>query len=149
MSDVYGVTGATALDSTQDTTLVPIGVTTRRGYIGTMVLSVGGTPADNNIDWVVQRSTVSGTGSAVTPMVITDGAPAALILWEQDQSTEPTYTSATEVFDHAINQRAVFTFQARPGFEWVIPAAADDGFGFGASHGSITLTNKVTVHWSE
>lgn len=130
-----------------DTSLSLNGVTTTRGRIQEFVLSTGGTPADNAIQWLIRRFTASGTGSAVTPSEADLDGPPALITCEENHSAEPTYT--TDLFDQEINQRAAYRHVMSPGFEWLVPAAADSGIGWCVIHPSYAGNAKVTAYWLE
>jgi hypothetical protein len=56
----------------------------------------------------IQRQTVAGTGTALTPRLTDDGGgdAAALGTYLANYSVEPTYTALFNVFAKSINQRA-------------------------------------------
>jgi hypothetical protein len=151
VSDTYTATGSqdTTTGTPGDTSLAIIASTSKRGYVYDMMLSTGGTPADNAIQWLARRMTAVGTeGAGVTPIQL-NGGPAALLDGAENHSAEPTYTAASEMFDQIINQRAFTRWVAPPGGEWVIPATASNGIGFTAFHASYTGSAECTASWRE
>lgn len=152
MGDRYAVTGRQDVTTATpgDTSLTLNGVTTTRGRVYDFILTCGGTPADNAIQWLVRRHTASGTGTAVSTIAEVDlDGPVALIAAEEDHTAEPTYTAGGELMDNIINQRAAFRWVAAPGGELMIPAASDAGIGWTAFHASYTGSAEVSVHWLE
>ena len=152
MADRYSVTGSqdVTTGTPGDTSLAIVAATTKRGRIYDFMLSTGGTPADNAIQWLARRFSAVGTeGSGVTPAPLDPAAAASLLDGAENHSAEPTYTSATEMFDQIINQRATFRWVAAPGGELVIPATSGNGIGFTAFHASYTGSAEVTAHFEE
>ena len=121
----------------------------QRGYLEHFIVSASGTPADNAIIWTLQRTTTTGTTTAVTPASIGDPSAAADLVAGENATAEPTYTASTELFDNAVNQRAtfmvVFPDLRRP----VIAATANAGLGMKASHASFTGNAEVSLSWAE
>lgn len=149
MGSRYAGTGAQNIASPTDTVCTLTAETTTRGWVYFFCLSSAGTPADNAIEWIVQRCTAVGTATAVAAALL-DGAEAAeLCDFDENHTVEPTYTAATEVFDNAVNQRMTMQFNANPDGELVLPATAATGFGWQPVHASATVTTEVTVHWFE
>lgn len=152
MADKYAATGSQDVTTATpgDTSLAVLAGTTKRGYLYDFVLTCGGTPADNAIQWLARRLTAVGTeGAGVVPIALDPGSPAAILDGAENHTAEPTYTAASELFDQLINQRAAFRWVARPGGELVIPATASNGIGFTAFHASYTGSAEVTAHWEE
>ena len=97
----------------------------------------GGTPADHVQGLIAQRTTTEGTGTAVVPAPHDAAEAAATVLSDENHTAEPTYTSATELFDGSCHMRSRLVYDARK--PWVIPATADNGIGiFLQSDGSRT-----------
>ena len=150
MADRYGSTGASATSSTQTTILTVIAATTTRGRLYDFILSMGGTPADNTLEWLLRRFTAAGTaGASPVPIALDPAAPAALLTSGENHSVEPTYTAASELFDNFVYQRATYEWKAPPGGEFVVPATAANGLGFSTAHASYTGNGEVTAHWFE
>ena len=151
MGDRYACTGRQDITTATpgDTSLSLNGVTTTRGRLYDFILTCGGTPADNAIQWLARRFTASGTGTAVTPAEVDLEGPPGLITAEEDHTVEPTYTAAGELVDQIINQRAAFRWVAPPGGELMIPATSDAGIGFAAFHASYTGSAEVSAYWLE
>lgn len=149
--DRYAATGSqdVTTGTPGDSSLGVVADTTTRGRLYDFILTTGGTPADNAIQWLAQRFSASGTGTSVTPAPLDSDAPAALLSGEENHTIEPTYTAATELFDQIINQRAAFRWVAAPGGELVVPATSDNGIGFVAYHASYTGSAEVTAHFEE
>lgn len=152
MADKYSATGAqTTTASPGDTTLAIEGDANARAFIGTVIFSQSATPADNVVQWLARRLTAVGTRTTVTPITISDpgGTAASSMTGAENHTAEPTYTASSELLDFDLNQRATFTFQARPGFELVIPATAANGIGFTAISSAYSGDTRVTAHWEE
>ena len=149
MSSRYAGTAAQNVASATDTVCTLTGETTTRGWVYFFCLSSAATPADNAIEWIVQRCTAVGTATAVAGVPL-DGAEAAeLCDFDENHTVEPTYTAATEGFDNSVNQRMTFQFNSNPDGEFVIPATAATGWGWQPVHASFTGLVEVTVHWYE
>jgi len=121
----------------------------QRGCLTRMTISSSGTPADNAIIWTLQRCTTTGTMTSVTPAVrdVADGA--ADLTASENASAEPTYTASTELFDHAINQRATLIVVYDERNEIIIPATANNGLGVKAAHSAFTGNAECTLTWTE
>lgn len=110
-----------------------------------------GTPADTGFEWIVQRTSAHGTrGGAVVParLDLADVVCAA----DAGQGTytiDPTYTSAAEILDFALNLRATFRWVCAPGGEVIIPSTDNAGIGFICNHASATDNQKVSAHFEE
>ncbi len=121
-----------ACSSSLKTALGLTGGTTTRPAIHQLLIGASGTPADNALQWIVQRYTAAGTGTAVTPKPLDSGDPACIATAQQNHTVEPTYTSAEFLFKLALHQKASHIWQALPGCEWKLPATASNGIGIGA-----------------
>jgi hypothetical protein len=87
------------------------------------------TPADNAAEYVLQRYTVAGTSTAVTPRPLDPDDPASLAAGGEAHSAEPTYTADVIMLQWAQNQRATFRWVAAPNGEIILPATAANGVG--------------------
>ena len=149
MSSRYAATGAQNIASPSDTVCTLTAETTTRGFVYYFCLSSAGTPADNAIEWIVQRCTAVGTATAVAAALLDLAEAAELCDFDENHTVEPTLTAATEVFDNAVNQRMSFQFNANPDGELVLPATAAAGFAWIPVHASATVSVEATVHWYE
>ena len=149
MAKRYAATGAQNVASPTDTVITITGAATTRGWVYFFSLSSAATPADNAIEWIVQRHTAVGTATALTEAILDLADAVPLCLADENHTVEPTFTAATEVFDNAVNQRMSFQFNSNPDGELVIPATAAAGFGWQPVHASFTGLTEVTVHWFE
>jgi hypothetical protein len=115
----------------------------------TLILSSAATPADNSIEWIVQKTSTAGTSTAVTPTDIDDASNTAVGVAGQTFTAEPTAVSNTILLDIGLNQRSPYTVVLGPGFEWPIGNTASRGIGIGAKHPSATPTVNATGYWRE
>ncbi|PWT71731.1 MAG: hypothetical protein C5B59_17280 [Bacteroidetes bacterium] len=117
-------------------------------------VSASGSPADNVIIYTLQRSTVDGTGTTVTPTSISQSPGivtpiAALCTTKSNYTAEPTYTAGVVIWSQGINQRSAFRWVAVPGGEVVIPAIAAAGLGFQVKSAGYAGQCDVSYHWLE
>lgn len=120
-----------AVSSAFKTTQVLTSAATVRPKIYSFVLSTLGAAADGVLEWIIQRFTVAGTTTAVTPRNIdpTDPSTAAASAGT-NASAEPTYTANSSLFDQGLNQRATYTWNAwTEGAQLCAPATAANGIG--------------------
>ncbi len=120
-----------AVSSAFKTCVVMAGVATSRPKIFSFVLSTLGAAADGVLEWILQRFTVAGTTTAVTPRNIdaTDPSVAGAVCGS-NATAEPTYTANSSLFDEGINQRATYTWNPwTEGAQLVAPATAASGVG--------------------
>jgi len=118
-----------------------------RGKINFFTIDVGGTPADNILDWIVRRCTTTGTATVATPVAQDIGSPASQLLGKSNYTAEPTFT--TTLFDVAVHQRSLFQWNAAPGDEILLPAVANNGVVITPIHASYTGSAQATMRWSE
>lgn len=120
-----------AVSSSFKTPLLLIGSASVRPKIFSFVLSTTGAAADGVLEWIIQRSTASGTTTAVTPRSLDPTDPAAAVATAgSNASTEPTYTANSSLFDEGINQRATYTWNAwTEGAQLVSTVSANNGIG--------------------
>lgn len=138
--------------NTAATTVIGVdaGTTVRRIKVYDLICGSDATPADNAAEYVLQRYTVDGTATAITPQALDAADAASLSEAGEAHSIEPTYTANAIVLAWAQNQRATFRWVAAPGGEVVVPATADSGVGVQVITvaGSAVNTN-VTMHFEE
>ena len=148
----YRSSGSQTLTSSIHTALV-IGsnaTTVQRNWIHEYIIANVGTPADLVTLHTVQRTTAIGVQIAVVPTVndFADRAAQADV-GEDSDPTGPTYTSAEEIDEIPLNNRALYRWVAAPGWEIVCPATAGDGVGWGATHASATTDWRIQLKHSE
>lgn len=114
-----------------------------------MVGQDGSPPADNAMLWAILRFTVAPTDTAVVPVAMDPGDPAATAVAGEDGGTTGTVTANTEFIDLPINQRASYRWVAAPGGEIICPASATNGITVQVSSPAYTGTAKATLHHSE
>src|SRR5262245_16013417 len=79
-----------------DLTAATGATTLRRAWIYDVVFGADGTPADNEVSYVINRQTTTGTRTSATPAPIDAADAAALITAGVNTTIEPTITSATQ-----------------------------------------------------
>ena len=114
-----------------------------------MLLGSSATPADNAIQWFLQRYTAAGTSTAVTPTALDPGDPAATSTAGQNHSVEPTYTASLILFHLALNQRATHRWIADPNGPIVIPATANNGVGLYPVNAAFTGNVDAAIMFEE
>lgn len=146
----YSINGTRSVASPTQTLLTLVSAATIRPKIYDLIMGSNATPADNALEWLLQRFTVAGTaGSSVTPAPLDPADPAALASAGQAHSAEPTYTSAKVLLDVAMNQRSTQRWVAAPGGELISPATAANGIGVQPIHASFTGSVIATIHFEE
>ena len=145
----YSIAGAQAVASPTDTVLGLTSTTTIRPRIYDLLVGSTATPADNALEWILQRYTAAGTATSVTPAKLDPGDPAASATAGQDHTVEPTYTSNEIVLDFPMNQRSTQRWVAAPGGEIVLPATGANGVGVQPVHGSFTGSVTACLHFEE
>ena len=124
--------------------------TVHRNIIYDIVIANVGSPADLVTLHTIQRITNPGTaGSAVTPSLLDIADRASQSAVGENHSSEPTYTSATELLEIPLNHRATFRWVAAPGGEIITPATNNAGIGAKAAHASASTEWRVGCMWEE
>lgn len=150
MADRFSTDGEQAAAVAPGATIVSLnGVTTTRAKVYDFTIGSDATPADVALQYVAQRFTISGTGTAVTPRPIDLDAPAALVTAEENHTIEPTYTADLLLWRIAANQRSTYRWVAAPDGELMIPAIADAGIGWTAIHASSVANVILNTHHAE
>ncbi|MCC6419933.1 MAG: hypothetical protein IT429_16990 [Gemmataceae bacterium] len=145
----YSIDGEQAVASPTDTCLGLTGGTTVRPLVYDLLIGSAATPADNAIEWYIQRSTAAGTATSVTPQPLDSGDPAATTAAGEDHTAEPTYTSNAILWRLALNQRASHRWVADPDGGLLVPATSNNGLGLYPVHASFTGLVSATMHFQE
>lgn len=149
MGRKYAVTGSRAVAATLKTALGLTSAATIRPRIYDLIFGTSGTPADNALNWLLQRFTAAGTATAATPVALDSADPAALGAGGSNHTVEPTYTAGLVLLDIDANQRSTQRWVASPGSEFVLPATAANGAGLQTTHASYTGNVDVTLLYEE
>lgn len=132
--DITAATGATTL---------------RRAWLYDLMFGVDGTPADNVVVWKADRQTSTGTRSAVVPPPLDFADAAALITCGANTTIEGIITSATQLIEIGVNQRASYRWVAAPGGELIVPATNVAGIGVRTKSPAYTGTVTAACHFWE
>jgi hypothetical protein len=150
----FSASGNNTLTSTPGDTALTVHAATaslRRAYVYELIMGNEGVPADNVLNWTVQRITDPNTANATqvvaTRMDLAD-AEADTLAYE-NHTAEPTYTSTEELLEFPLNTRATFRWVAAPGSEIVIPATNLAGIGINSFHASAVTDYRGTALWLE
>jgi hypothetical protein len=142
-SQTLTTSATSALSVTSNTSTV------QRNWVYELTFGNVGTPADQVSILVVQRVTAPGTATAVTPTLMDLADRAAQAVAGENHSSEPTYTSNTQVMEIPLNHRATFRWVAPPNGEIVCPATSGDGIGIHSLHASATTDWRAQAFWEE
>ena len=142
-SQTLTTSATTALSVTSNTSTV------QRNRVYELIYANQGTPADQVSIIVVQRVTAPGSATAVTPTLLDLADRAAQAVAGENHTSEPTYTSNTEVMEVPLNHRATFRWVAPPNGEIVCPATSGDGIGIHSLHASATTDWRAVAFWEE
>ena len=147
----YSASGSQNLASSAITALtIAAQSTAHRNIVYDITIGNVGAPADLVTLHTLQRITAVGTAaSAVTPSLLDLADRASQSAVGENHSSEPTYTSATELMEIPLNHRATFRWVAAPGGELITPASNNSGIGAKALHASATTEWRVGVMWEE
>jgi hypothetical protein len=89
--------------------------------------SDAGTLGTSNFRWEVQRSTTQPTGTAVTPQALDPAEGTVTAVVNSNLTVAGTLTAGAILLTIPLSQQATFRWVANPGWEIVIPAAANNG----------------------
>lgn len=145
----YAIDGAQAVDSSTDTCLGLTSTTAIRPAIYDVIFGSNATPADNALQWLLQRYTAAGTSTSVTPQALDPDDPAATATAGENHTAEPTYTSGAILLNISANQRSTQRWISSPGGELKLPATANNGAGLQPVHSSFTGEVQATMHYEE
>jgi len=146
----YSASGSQTLTSSAVTALgLAAQSTAHRSMVYEMWFGNIGAPADLVTVHTVQRITADGSGTGVTPTALDAADRASQCTCLENHTSEPTYTSNTQLLEVPLNHRATFRWVAAPGGEIVTPATDNNGIGFTALHASATTDWRVGCMWEE
>jgi len=146
----YSASGSQTLTSSAVTALgLAAQSTAHRNMVYEMWFGNIGAPADLVTVHTVQRITADGSGTGVTPTALDAADRASQCTCLENHTSEPTYTSNTQLLEVPLNHRATFRWVAAPGGEIVTPATDNNGIGFTALHASATTDWRVGCMWEE
>ena len=120
-----------------------------RPRIYDLLMSSGGTPADNGVLYLLERHTLPGTNTAFTPVALDPGDPASLTTGGYNHTVEPTYTANSFLLRICHNMRATVRFPAAPDGEIVLPATANSGASLLSSAVSTAFLDDFTLHFCQ
>ena len=146
---IYSVRGSQNVNGTTDSVIAITSTSAIRPYIFDIIFGSSASPADNAIQWLLQRATAAGAGDAVTPQAADSQNPASTATSISNHSTEPTYTSAEILLDIVANQRSTQRWVAAPGSDLICPAIAANGLGLQPLHSSFTGLVESTMLFGE
>ncbi len=153
MADRFAVTGQQlVVEASPGETILSLfnPVTTHRGEIFYFSLGASGTQADQTQLGQLQRTTVQGTeGAGVVPAPFDSGAPAALLDGGEDHSVEPTFTSATELWEEPVHVRNTIQIQLQPDGHMIIPATVAAGLTMRSFSVNYAAQANATIHYLE
>jgi len=145
----YSIDGEQNVASPTDTMLGLTATSAVRPTLYDLLIGSAATPADNAIEWYIQRFTAAGTGTAVTPQALDSGDPTATGIGAEDHTVEPTYTANAILWRLPLNMRASHRWVADPDGGLVLPATANNGAGLAPVHASFTGLVSGTLHYQE
>ena len=114
-----------------------------------LLIGTNGTPADNFIEWTVDKVTLASTATTATPQPLDAADAAAVSTVTVNSSQFGTITANSEVFYVGVNQRASYRWVAAPGSELVAPATSSAGFQLRARSAGYTGTVTGTLLFQE
>ena len=145
----YSVDGTRAVASPTKTALSIAGTTTIRPWIYDGWVGASAAPADNALQWFMQRFTAPGTSTADTPSPVDPNDPAAACAGGVNHTVEPTYTAGLILLHLALNQRGTQRFQLDPDAPLMIPAVASNGIGLYPVNATFTGTVDFMAYFAE
>ena len=132
-----------------DLTAATGATTLRRGWIYDIMVGVDGTPADNVVNWKVDRQTSTGTRTSHTPTGVDGGDAACLLTGGVNTTIEAIVTDQTGLVQLGVNQRASYRWVAYPGGELIVPATNVAAIGIRAKSPAYTSTATACAHFWE
>lgn len=139
----------TTYKTLMDLTAATGATTLRRAWIYDMMFGADGTPADNVLVYKADRQTSTGTRSTAVPPPLDTLDAAALIVAGVNTTIEGIITSATQLLEIAVNQRASYRWVAAPGGELVVPATNVAGIGLRAKSPAYASTVVASANFWE
>ena len=142
---------ATACTATPgDTSISLAGVAARRIKVVGFIAGHLGTMTDETIQWQLRRfDTADGTGTTLSVEAPADPVDVSLVVAKGDHSVEPTYGSLPIPVNFPVHLRGTAIWNARPGYEQIIPAVVTEGFGLVAFAAAYTGLLGTTLFFTE
>lgn len=126
------------------------GGTVSRLSIYDIIQGSDATPADNDAEFAIRRTTTAGTTTTTfVPTLLDPANGAAAGIFVLTASAQPTITAASDLINIAQNQRATFRWVAAPNGELIVPATAAAGIAMMAVASNATGTWGWTCYWTE
>ena len=145
----YAIEDAAVVASPTDSLLGVLSAAGVRPRIYDVMFGCSGTPADNALNWLLQRFTNEQTATSLTPAPLDPGDSAADASGEGTWTTEPTYTAGEVLLNISANQRSTQRWVAAPDGELVMPATANNGAALAPVHASYAGLAEATIHFKE
>ena len=148
----YSASGSQNLSSSLITALtIAAQSTAHRNEVYDITIGNVGAPADLVTLHTIQRISNPNASNctAVTPSLLDLADRASQTAGGENHTSEPTYTSNTEVMEIPLNHRATFRWVAAPGGEIITPATDNNGLAFKCLHASMTTDWRVGAMWEE
>ena len=124
--------------------------TLTRAMVYDILMGTNGTPADNSMEFNVERQTADGTATAITPNPLDNTVRAAGTVGAANATVEGTIPALTSSLLYiGINQRASYRWVASPGGELIIPAVNLAGLALRALAPTYTGTATGAMHFEE
>lgn len=124
--------------------------TLTRALVYDLLVGTNGTPADNYMEFNVERQTADGTATAVTPNPLDNLIRACGTVGAANATVEGTIAASTSsLFYIGLNQRASYRWVAAPGSELVVPATNLAGLALRVQSGAYTGTATGQMYFEE
>lgn len=124
--------------------------TLTRALVYDILMGTNGVPADNSMEFNVERQTADGTATAATPNPLDTLVRAAGTVCAVNATVEGTIAALTSSLLYiGLNQRASYRWVAAPGGELIIPAVNLSGLALRALSPAYTGTATGAMHFEE
>jgi len=121
----------------------------RRIKVYDVLIGTNGLPADNFVEWSIDRVTTGSSATVVVPNPLDTADAPAVAVCTANSSTGGTVVATGQVFYVGVNQRASYRWVAAPGSELVSPAVAASGFQLRIRSGGYLGTATGTLLFQE
>ena len=122
---------------------------TFRSQVYDVTMSQDGAVGDQMLTWTLNRFTVAPTDTAVVPVALDEGEPAAVSVTGENASAEGTQTAATEFFEIGVHMRQTVRFYFNEAERILLPANATDGVSLRVKAAAYTGAAKGGIHFQE
>lgn len=146
----YRVNGnLAAVTTSYKTALTLLGGTSVRPKLKEVIFGAT-SAADKALEWLLQRLTADGTGTAVTPKPVDPADVASRCTAKYNYSAEPTYTSGENMVNPGSHQKLSWIWQALDSdSRIVVPASSGAGLGMQIKSSDATPQVNVGFAWDE